>query len=519
MIPDNPVLKRLPNRSIFSGSSYDPFYFITKNSTRLKETPPHDMLANLRFHMTEVHERSHWFQQTGTTYGAFLHALRASQSITFLRFFREETRKKRSAIFDDRIANGTPFIKLKPSNNYVDFEQQEGSNIGLLKQIWFDHQWMNLTFDNSLATDGLGHPPVDAGSNIMADVILHCCDTWGIESCDFAAQGHVGARDWYFTADQHFTEARVRLPDGDHHLTSASLMECSASLNELQQYQNSVMKPLLEDAFDREFDQFIKYFVNSSYGLPLKLFLIASKKHASDRMTSPLTLNLIIFFAVNPPLPPRVLTCPSRPYGWSEIFPPIRFLLAINALEGIPKIVNPESSEEMHAFLDALVEVTSLPFSGRDKMPKRTAGLDQAYRNAKHNETGAIIDEELILASHYRLDSISDYMPLVANYSSCVTGELSRKYADYTIQLGPEYDHLDAPLEFLDANTVGFRGARAFGNNVVRSVSVANAVYDFACGVGDLCLKSLPNEVSSSQSMSSFVERSLRQSLVEVDNI
>ncbi|MEJ0042782.1 MAG: hypothetical protein WDM81_11500 [Rhizomicrobium sp.] len=82
---------------------------------------------------------------------------------------------------------------------------------------------------------------------------------------------------------------------------------------------------------------------------------------------------------------------------------------------------------------------------------------------------------------------------------------------------GGEYDFLRPPLEFADDETIGFRGSVAFGNNLVRSLAASHALYEFACGKGELSLAEFPREVASPP-MFDLMKRFLINAIVETDN-
>jgi hypothetical protein len=210
-----PILAYTPHRSFLSDSHYSPFFLINSNTHRLRPAPPRDMAGALDFHLTDVHERSHWFQHVGTTFGAFLDALRSSQRYTLIRFLRDESRVKRAEIVSARLNRGQPFIEFNPSNQYLRADADDAqSNIGVLKQIWFDHQWLHASLNDSRSTDGLGHPPTEACGQVMADVILNCCDQFNFLSDDYHSSGHQNAREWYFAEDAHLSDVLVDLGDG-----------------------------------------------------------------------------------------------------------------------------------------------------------------------------------------------------------------------------------------------------------------------------------------------------------------
>lgn len=520
MIPDAPILRRVPHQSFLSDSHYSPFFLINCNAHRLQPADPGDIAGSLEFHLTHVHERTHWFQHVGTTFGAFMDALRSSQRHTLLRFMREEPRAKRAAILETRLDRGQPFIDLNPHNQYINANGDDAnSTLGVLKQIWFDHQWVHACLDDSRSTERLGHPPTEACGQVMADVILNCCDTFNFLSDDYRAAGHNGARKWYFAEDDRLSEVLVNFEGIRSHLTSIGLMECAASLNELQQLQNAAFATVLGQRYEVAKQKHVEAFLRSSYSLPFKLFTHVAPGHASDWQTGSVMLNLMIYFALNSPLPPRVLSVPRRSYRWFEIYPPHRFIVALRTLKNVSPLVDPHSIGAMQKFLSAVVEASSLPYAGDAPMPRRSASELDWDNHSEIEEYPLTIDDELVIQAQLRFEKIPSLLPLVANYASCTTGSLSREFARLLISREERFDFMSPPLEFLQGGKIGFSGSKAFGNNIVRSVATSNALFELACGSGAMTLDQLPPEVRESRHMIDFMHRTLHHMIVETDNL
>jgi hypothetical protein len=519
MIPSAPVLQRPPHRSFFSGSHYNPHFLITRNAHRLKELEPGDWTATLDFNLAHIHENVHWFQHVGTTYGAFMDALRSSQRYVLLRFLRDLPRAQRRDLLDDRLKTGRPFIELDPRTQYPKDTTSDAPEVSIVKQIWFDHQWLHASFDDSRAIDRLGHPPVDACSHVMADVILNACDTHGYLSEDYAKGGHLDARAWYFSEDRTVAEVVTELDGERVHVTSIGLMECAASLNELQWLQGNMIGAIAPEELKRVVHARIEEFVGSSYSIPYKLFHLASERPQTRPESIWLSLNLVIFFALNPPLPPRILTRPGRPWSWSEIYPPIRFFMSLKALDDIEPISDPESIAEMQRYVTDIASATGLAYCGDVSNPPRRYTTEE-WNTASETENCAVsIDDELIIQAQLRVERVPDRLPLLANFASCLIGEPSRKFAGVLFAHEKQYDFLGPPLEFMKNGKVGFRGTAAFGNNVVRSVAVNAALFEFACGAGKFSLEELPLEVQRGGNMYRFMEDTLRHLIVDTDNV
>jgi hypothetical protein len=479
------------------------------------------MAGALEFHLTHVHENTHWFQHVGTTFGAFMDALRSSQRHTLARFLREEPRAKRADIVKARLDGGRPLIELDPATQFLKADGDDvNNNVVELKHIWFAHQWLHASFDDSRSTDGLGHPPTETCGQVMADVVLNCCEMFNFLSEDFRAAGHRGAREWYFAEDPSLSEVLVNLGDRRHHLTSIGLMECAASLNELQQLRYGVFPAVLSrQHYSAAAGAHVEAFLKSSYALPFKLFARAAPGHIDDWQVALVELNLIIYFSLNPPLPPRVLAMPRRSYRWFEIYPPHRFILALRALGKVRQLGDPDSAGAMYEFLAAIADESSLPYAGDALMPRRSPSVADWDSYADKDNHPWAIDDELIVQAQLHIERIPNRLALLANNSSCITGPLSREFARWLINFEAKFDFMSSPLEFLEHGEIGFAGSKAFGNNIVRSVASTQSLFELACGSGAMILDQFPEVVRDDQGMIEFMRRSLYRTIVETDNL
>lgn len=519
MLPALPILQRAPHRSFFSGSHYNPHFLISRNAYRLREGAPGEITSTLEFGLTHIHENTHWFQHVGTTYGAFMDALRSSQKMSLLRGLRGLPRSKRRRLFDDRMKGGRPFIEIDAQTQYMKESRAVDPAIGIVKQIWFDHQWLHASFDDSKAVGKLGFPPVDACANVVADVILNCCDTHEFESSDFELGAHIDARRWYFEGESELSETLVELDGKIQHLTSTGLMECAASLNELQYLQDNAFSVIAPVEHQRIAQLRLEEFEKSSYSIPFKLYRETAKNACIPHEIFLLSLNLLIFFALNPPLPPRVLHRPSRSWRWEDVYPPHRFLAGLAILDQIDGIKDAEAITEMRRFIADISDASGLPYCGEASLPARRYTINDWNKESETPNSNMLIDDVLTTEAQFRLAGIADRLPLLANFASCLTGDLSRKFARVLFPDETRYDFLGPPLEFLKDGKIGFRGTAAFGNNIVRSVAVSAGFFEFACGTGVISFEDLPKEVDLDRKMFRFVKSQLRQMITETDNI
>ncbi|MEJ0042781.1 MAG: hypothetical protein WDM81_11495 [Rhizomicrobium sp.] len=271
MIPNRPLLAQRRFYAHFSNSYYNKHFLITRNVPPDAGTDD-TILGAIKYNLTHVHEWTHWFQHVGTTFGTFLDALRASQKSTLISWLREMPRDTRRTLVENRLNRGQPFINFHADSEYLQFDSgDEKTSAGVLKQIWFDHQWAHAMFEDSRLTDRLGNLAPEPCSAVMADVILNLCNSAGFISRSYDTNGHQGAREWYFADDDKFVEIYANLGSSVERITAANLMECSACMNELQ-----ILTPggVTDAVIDREalVRRWFESFLASDYSAPFKAF-------------------------------------------------------------------------------------------------------------------------------------------------------------------------------------------------------------------------------------------------------
>jgi hypothetical protein len=196
----------------------------------------------------------------------------------------------------------------------------------------------------------------------------------------------------------------------------------------------------------------------------------------------------------------------------------MRFLEALRILDTIEPIYDPESIPEMRRYIADIADATGLIYCGESPLPPRRYTTEEWARESEAADSSRLIDDTLTAQAQFRIEGISDRLPLLANLASCLSGNISRQFASLLLAHSDRYDFIAPPLEFLKNDKVGFRGTAVFGNNVVRSVAVSAALFEFACGTGRISLDELPLEVQGKR-MFGFLKDTLHHLIVETDNV
>jgi hypothetical protein len=187
-------------------------------------------------------------------------------------------------------------------------------------------------------------------------------------------------------------------------------------------------------------------------------------------------------------------------------------------LDEIEPISDPESVSEMRRFIDEVTEATQLGYYGEVSLPVRHYTTAEWTENSETKNYPQTIDDELIIQAQLRFERIPDRLPLLANFGGCLQGELSQKFVEFLFGRSERYDFITPPLEFMKNGKIGFSGSAAFGNNVLRSVTISAGLFEFACGNGKISLDELPSEVQATDRMLSFLHQTLHHMIVETDN-
>jgi hypothetical protein len=262
----------------------------------------------------------------------------------------------------------------------------------------------------------------------------------------------------------------------------------------------------------------MKSFLESSYSLPFKLFHWQAPNHCADPIIAMVTVNLLIYLALNPPLPPRVITRPANSYRWADIYPPHRFVVALGVLNDVAPLTDPDSIDNMARYISDVADAAGLAYAGNDVLPPRTPIEPDWDQYSEQSDYPIAIDDELVIQAQLRLERISNRLPLLANYASCLAGPLAPTFAPILVASSKRFDFMGPPLEFASDAEIGFRGTREFGNNVLRSVATSHSLFELAVGSGELAITEFPLRPQEDQGLLSFMDRTLRHMIIDTEN-
>ena len=325
MVPNFPILNRGVYRSGYTGSFYDPRTLITKIvAPKFNYLDEDDLfLKTYEYSATLIHERVHWLQHHGTSFGCFLGALRLSQQSTTLRVLREENFDQIEILLERRNKDGRSILNLNPETQYPTFTSNS-EVINLFGQIWFDHQWVHNIFDNSQCVERKpGVVPGKVIGEVISDVVIAFREYNSLlHSNDINIENSLEVRQWFSIEDSEM----VFVSMFGMRLTSKLIMESPALISELQ-ILSAQINYIGKSGKRKALESRIKTIVNGDYGIPIRCLLKVLNMDLNSLQRVLPTVNVICFIALNPPLPPYVINPPENclSWSWQDIYPPIRF--------------------------------------------------------------------------------------------------------------------------------------------------------------------------------------------------
>lgn len=322
------------------------------------------------YNATTIHERVHWFQHHGTSFGCFLEALRLSQMMTTLRSLREIPFSEIRDLLHQRNQSSQPIIAIDPEEQYPVFNDEGNSSyeMNLFRQIWFDHQWVHKVLDDStILQSGMKQIPESAFGEVVGDVMLALCGelNFSPQTKNTVLTNPFEPRKWFSIAENEMVFASWK----GLHLTSRLLMECSATISEIRVLLgNSSIFTKLNEKSDLEaaLRSRIKRILEGDYGLPIRIILQILKVDLANLAVLfdilP-TVNVLCFIALNPPLPPYVMYPPqdALSWQWQDIYPPIRFLRLTQYISKIGLLKNFQDHRTISAYIDEFCDMCKIP--------------------------------------------------------------------------------------------------------------------------------------------------------------
>ncbi|MFI6248435.1 hypothetical protein [Streptomyces sp. NPDC051016] len=274
------------------------------------------------------HERAHWFQCAGSTLGAALMTFHRAEEILLLFTLQEQlTDPAALAYVREKVRSE------KPVFTYDSRDPQLPPQVAALSDTY-----MNLRTARAILTDGLKNREVDQLSDVVTKALIAMDQTYRLHTG--------GVRPWPPHAAGHFYRG-VLTPhaasfDGTE-LTTRHLLEGAAFVNEFaahvlpgwgglqapgSRYRTmpSESRYLVEDALS---------FLSERYSYALTLALSQWSSHLAqfegvDKFGASLpTLACCFDIAINPPIPPM---CAPGVSSWSSLYPPLRYVRAVEAV-------------------------------------------------------------------------------------------------------------------------------------------------------------------------------------------
>ncbi|MFE2519409.1 hypothetical protein [Streptomyces mirabilis] len=352
------------------------------------------------WHKTYVHESSHWARYHGSTVGILLSLLRRSRdqlaAYTISRMSRQQT-----VALHERRSSGLPFVSF---NRYP---QHTG---GELRYNELD--WLNLYYAYYVLLDPEGLAASDltawdmqaAFENSLEDTWRQCAGVEMTERPDDTSVSVTGPLQLVHTSEGP--------------LTTRTLFECAAVIDELFQFEGAFMRltdPTLRELLLEE--------MQGEYGIPWRLANVLAGRELSGSVVLAL-----IDFALNPVVPGLTSDDPS--VDWRELYPAYRFVAAAKTMGNWKSDleVKPPSHEATVHFHHMLAKRSGLQMG---RVVSRLSGLStlrEAATVPMHlaDRTPAV---SFMCASHL-LDLREEDVCALSHYGVNFLGERAVRFAD-----------------------------------------------------------------------------------------
>jgi hypothetical protein len=511
MIPNIPILELPKRRAGISSAFYDP------NSLILKIDKESDLENFIEYNSILIHEWTHWIQHNGTSFGAFLHAMKFAQYRTTLTWLRELPDRTIIELLNKRKAGKSPIVSINKITNQLEHQTYPShtNNLQLFSQVWFDLQWVYSIFNDSRIAFKTHVPDGQVFGDTIGDVFLHFY---------YSANNHsqseiLESRKWYQFKNNEIGFLKI----GEDHLTSTVLLECGATISELQFLLNNSENPISKFIHSEHLNRRIESLLNTNYGIPIRLFF---NEYAMDYENLPSicdTINVLIFIALNPPVPPFQIGPPDNGISWSwqDIYPPIRYFRAMKSIEKIGLLSPNSNHKETKEYIKKILQETNLPIVLDTILLTATSfkNIDFDSKNNKYDPNNIQFDGfDYTYWVQKKFATLKiDSLPFIVNFSNCLHGDLSKKYLDLLL-FTDEISFSHIPFVWTKNDKIGFRGNVDFNNSLLRSVAMDYSFFDVAAGIGNYDLSAFSPQVGSSQRFVEFIDNQVYTQLVKIKN-
>ena len=526
MLPDVPILQPPLYRSGFTDSHYNPHVLIARLVAGQFGDPedPTFWQQAFEYNATVVHERMHWLQHHGTSFGAFLGALRLSQQMTTLGWFRSMPSDKVRALLSARADESRPILAFHPKRQYPIFDSLGDRNpLDVFRQIWFDHQWIHAMFEDSLICESSGKPPGAVVGEIIGDVMLALCGDGNFQCAngETIRTSQFEARRWFAVDDSSMVFAKM----AGMRLTSRMIMEAAATIAEMQLLPTAAWPHISRsDVLKDAFAQRIKTVFESHYGIPIRSLLLVLDADVTKLPHILPTVSVLCFLALNPPLPPYVMSPPenSNAWKWHHIYPPLRFARLCHAVPHVGLLDSACEHDRVAEYIDKLVDACQLPTSLGIPYPHfsfRPGTPDFSNSSNTYPTTLQAPYHDYVFWVQSKLDSFRrNSLPFLVSFGDCLSGELACKHIRDLVVVDDTVPYAWCPLLWTDSEKIGFSCPTDFGHWLIRSIAVHHSLFDVVAGVGKYDLAAFPPEIQHSESFYTMVENSILPNLTQAEN-
>ncbi len=425
-------------------------------------------------------------------------------------------RSRRVELVDQRYGHHTPLIVLSPESQYITSRPGD-SDIEWLQQVWYDHQAVSLLLQRCSAVDNLGQFPSGAMGCVFSDVMESYAQL-GVQGDEYRQAGHARSRDWFVGAEDQLVHIRV----GGQLLTSDALLEGGATIAELSLLSNRIYTSLMSTSDrDRFFQRYNDTVLYGRYGAPLRAcFEVLPPTGATSFADVVRTCAMFIYIALNPPLPPFVMRPRrgGRAWGWHEVYPPLRFARLLRVAEALGPCPESSFAAGYESYIRKACDAAGLDDIWEYRVPPRAGSRTPLASEAPERVVNGEfwdVHAEYVLRAHEAVSAHPERVALVADFGACTQGEFSGKYAKMLIDPEGDEVYFRSPLAHRGRGKLLFGCDVATGNQLVRSVCVSHAMFDFACGTGEVEIPFLPHEVTGSDRMAKFSRKVIEAVLID----
>lgn len=359
-------------------------------------------------------------------------------------------------------------------------------------------------FEDSRICETIGPPPGQVIGEVISDTMLGLCHNLNY-SCDnknIIIGEHASTRNWYSVHDSELTFVKY----SGERLTSKMLMEAAATISEIEAISSGIWQETInENSRYEQFEKRFKQVLEGEYGAPIRILISCLSANVKiDHIFS--TVNVLIYLALNPPLPPYVMAPPegSESWHWRNLYPPLRFIQLCKSVTEIGFIRSCHDHAAIEAYMDDLLDDSGLVSTHRMDFPEYTLHSSTPHFN-KWN-TSKI---EFHTAYPQYMDYISwtqsqlaqfrkKELPFMVDFGGCLSGDLSKKYVKELFE-SRKVPYLSCPLRWTDSNKVGYCCDDTFGNWLIHSNIFYESLFDIAVGHGDIDLSYLPGDIRKSE--------------------